>query len=251
MTPRRPCARVVVAAVTVLLSAFSAPARAQTFQGRVTGQGDGQPVATALVKLVDEEGEQLALTIADSAGLYRLEADEPGTFRLVAERIGYRPFETPLLAAGIAEGLYPIDIEMAPAPVELRGFTVMTDRLPEAVADRAVQQITGMHPNSLRFRPVGYQALQDHAVRAHTLVDVVRWEHSPVLTVYETRDGPCFEYRRRNCLDVYLNDLRLTDDFVQGVPLDMLFRVQVILPSDGSVAYPSGAVLLYTEAWLR
>ena len=233
------------------LTMSASGADAQTFRGRVTDQGSGEPVVTALVKLVDEAGKERAITIADSAGLYRLEADEPGIFRLVAERIGFRPFETPLLEVGLPEGVYPIDIEMAPAPVELRGFTVMTDRVPEEQVDRTVQLITGLHPNSLRFRPLGFDALQDHAVRAHSIVDVVRWEYGPSLIVYETPDGPCMQFRNRNCLPVFLNGLGITRDFIEGVPLDMLYRVQVILPTDGSVVYPTGAVLMYTEAWLR
>ncbi len=208
-------------------------------------------MGTALVRLVDENGDELAITIADPAGSYRLEADEPGIFRLIGERIGYLPFETPLLEAGRSDGVYPIDIEMTPAPVELRGFTVMTDRVPEEQADRSVQLITGLHPNSLRFRAIDFEALQDHLRRAHTLVDVVRWEFGAGIIVYETPDGPCFEYRGRSCLPVYLNGLALHRDFVAGVPLDMVFRVQVLTPTDGSVVYPAGAVLLFTEGWLR
>jgi hypothetical protein len=233
------------------LTLFTHAVEAQTFQGRVLGQGTQEPVGTALVKLVDEDGAELAITIADSAGLYRVEAEEPGVFRLVAERIGYRPLESPLLEALDPNGTYPIDLEMTPAPVELRGFTVMTDRLPEEEADRTVRQIIGLSPKSLRFRSVDFLTLQDHLARAHTLVDVMRWEFGAGIIVYETRDGPCFGYRGRSCLPVYLNGLALNRDFIAGVPLDMVFRVQVLTPNDGSVMYPGGAVLLFTEAWLR
>jgi hypothetical protein len=206
----------MVAWLVLALSAVSTPGHAQTFQGRVRGQGTQEPVETALVKLLDEDGDELAITIADSAGFYRLEAEDPGVFRLVAERIGYRPFESPLLQALDPEGVYPIDLDMAPAPVELRGFTVMTDRLPEEEADRTV-----------------------------------RWEFGPAILVYETPDGPCFAHRSRGCLPVYLNGLPLNRDFMPEVPLDMVFRIQVLASTDGSIVYPSGAVLLYTEAWLR
>ena len=123
--------------------------------------------------------------------------------------------------------------------------------VPEDEADEAVRLMIGLNPTSLRFRPVRYDALQDHVARAHTLIDVVRWEYAPTVLIRETFDGPCFEYRARNCLDVYLNGTRLNRDFMPEVPLDMVYRVQVVTPTDGSVIYPAGAVLLYTEAWLR
>jgi len=238
-------------AIPLLSGIVVSPASAQLFQGRVTGQSGEGPVATALVRLVDEAGEQLAISIADNAGLYRLQAPGPGVFRIQAERLGFQPVETPLLEALNPDGVYPIDLEMTAAPVELRGFTVLTDRLPEAEADRMVRRIIGLSPSSLRFRSVDFAALQDHLARSHSLVDVMRWEYAPAILVYETPNGPCFEYRSQRCLPVYLNGMALNRDFMPDVPLDMVFRLQVVTPTDGSVVYPAGAVLLYTESWLR
>ena len=227
------------------------PLTAQTFEGRVLGVSGEGPVGTALVRLVDAEGEQRAISISAADGFYRLRAPEPGVYRIEAERIGYTTVESPLLEALRADGVYPIDLEMAAAPVELLGLTVETARLSEERADHTVRMIIGLHPNSLRFRPVGYETLQDHLARAHTLTDVVRWEFAPAVLVRETRSGPCFEYRTNRCLPVYLNSMRLDEDYMPDLPLDMLYRVQVVTPTDGSVVYPGGAVLLYTEAWLR
>jgi hypothetical protein len=226
-------------------------AAGQTFEGRVLGASGEGPVATALVRLVDEGGEQRAISIADSAGFYRLRAPEPGIYRLEAERVGFRPVQSPLLEAGNPDGVYPIDLEMASAPIELRGLTVETERLSEERADQRVRLITGLSPESLRFRPVTYEMLQDHLERAHDLTDVLRWEFGGAIVVQETRDGPCYQLRARGCLPVYLNGLRLNADFMPNVPLDMVYRMQVITGTDGSIVYPSGAVLLYTEAWLR
>lgn len=249
---RRTLLLVRILVLVVILSSWAPlTAAGQVFQGRVTGASAEEPVATALVRLVDVEGGQLAISIADSAGFYRVEVPGPGTYRLEAERIGYQPVETPLLEAINPDGVFDIDLVMTPAPVELRGFSVMTNRLADEEADHTVRMIIGLHPNSLRFRPISFLQLQDHLARAHTLIDVMRWEFGAGIIVYETRDGPCFEYRGRSCLPVYLNGLAINRDFVQGVPLDMVFRIQVVTPTDGSVVYPGGAVLLFTEAWLR
>ena len=74
----------------------SAPedAAAQVMQGSVIGANGEGPIATALVRLVDEDGEQVAITIADDRGRFRLEAPAPGSYRLQAERVGYRPAES-------------------------------------------------------------------------------------------------------------------------------------------------------------
>ena len=88
-------------------------------QGRVIGGGGEGPVATALVRLVDEEGARLAISIADSAGVYRVEAPGPETYRLQAERVGYEPTETPLLRAVNPDGVFNVDLVMTATPVEV------------------------------------------------------------------------------------------------------------------------------------
>jgi hypothetical protein len=223
-------------------------AAAQVMQGSVIGANGEGPIATALVRLVDEDGEQVAITIADDRGRFRLEAPAPGSYRLQAERVGYRPAETPLLRATDPAGTFDVDLVMSVSPVEVEGVLV---RVAEDQADRAVRRIIGVSPASLRFKPVRRASLESHVERAHTLGEVIRWEYAPALLVRETPDGPCFQYRTGSCLAVYLNGMRINRMLMPDVPLDMLYRVQVITSGDGSLAYPAGAVLLFTEAWLR
>ena len=224
---------------------------AQTFQGRVLEDAGEAPVATALVSLLDEEGDQVGVSIADSTGAYRVEAPAPGVYRLRAERIGYAPFETPLLEAGRADGTYPVDLLLQPDPYDLPGFTVMSDRVSDEEADREIRLMIGLSPRSLRFSPMGFDVIRDHVDRAHHLGDLLRWENLAGLVVRRDAEGPCFSLRNRGCLPVYLNGLRLRREFVEAVPLEMLYRIVVVTPTDGTLAHPAGAVLLYTEAWLR
>ena len=250
VTPVRRSGLFAARALCLLLVAPGALA-AQTFQGRVLEDGAETPVATALVSLVDEEGDQVGVSIADSAGAYRLEAPEPGIYRLRAERIGFATFETPLLEARSGEGTYEVDLLLRTDPYDLPGFTVMSDRVSDQEADREIRLMIGVSPRSLRFRPIGFDVIQDHVDRAHQLSDLMRWENLAGLAVRHDLEGPCFSLRGRGCLPVYLNGLRLRREFVETVPLEMLYRVVVVTPTDGSLTYPSGAVLLYTEAWLR
>lgn len=247
---RSPVLRWCVAplAACALLAGGRAEAGAQVFQGRVVGANGEGPISTALVRLVDEAGERMAITIADEGGRFRVEAAAPGSYRLQAERVGYQSAETPLLRATDPQGTFDIDLVMAASPVELEGILV---RVAEDEADRTVRQLVGLSPASMRFGPVRHAALVEHAERSHTLVDVIRWEYAPTILVRETLDGPCFQYRARGCLPVYLNGMRLNRGLMPDVPIDMLFRVQVVAPTDGSLAYGAGAVLLYTERWLR
>lgn len=234
----------------VLVIAPGSGLAAQTFEGRVLEDGTDIPVATALVVLLDEGGEQIAVSIADQEGNYRVRAEEPGVYRLRAERIGFESFETPLLSAGNPDATYPIDLVMRTDPLELPGFTVQTNRLSDEEADRAVRLILGLSTASLRFPPIGYPTIQGHVDRGHTLADLLRSEAKAGLLIHTDHEGPCIAVRARGCLPVYLNGLRLRRDFVDTVPLDMIYRIVVVTPTDGSLVYLGGAVLLYTEGWL-
>lgn len=235
--------------VVALALAFGAPAAAQTFAGRVLDSFDESPVATALVRLVDAEGEQQAVAIADSAGTYQVVAPGPGVYRLEAARIGYENFETPMLEVARTDGTYPIDLVLTPEPVELAGFTV---RVTNEEADREIRRMIGLTPRSLRYDPIRYDEIQEHAARSRSLVDVMRWRaHAGMVVTYRPEEGPCFDVRRGGCLPVYLNGMLILKDFVEAVPLDMVHSIVIVTPTDASVIYPRGAVLLYSEAWLR
>lgn len=229
------------------MSAVSAvTADAQTMRGRVLDDENERPVPTALVRLVDAAGEDRGVTAADSSGGYRLELPEPGVYRLVAERLGYEAFETPLLDVADGDGVYPVDLLMRRAPIPIAGLEVSTER-----AERQIQLLIGMSPRSLRHRPIFRETIDSHVDRAHDLIALMRWEGRAGLTVIEgdPSDGPCFLVRAYTCLPVYLNGFQLNAELVPLVPLDMLDAIVLMMPKE-SVQYPAGAVLLYTAAWM-
>jgi hypothetical protein len=217
---------------------------AQALQGRVLDEQDDRAIATALVRLVDESGEQRAITAADSAGFYRIEVPEPGVYRLQAERLGYDGFETPLLETPNPDGTYPIDLLMRRSPIPIRGLEVTTDQV-----DMRLRSETGLNPRAYRWEPIRYDELQDHIAQAHDLTAVMRWGNRGIV-VRQTTRGPCFEVRARTCLSVYLNGSILNPEIVDTVPLEMLHTIVVLAPFE-SIMYPAGAVLMYTDAWLR
>jgi hypothetical protein len=225
----------------------AAPLSAQTLQGRVTDDADARPVAVAIVRLLDAEGEPVVLVLADSAGSYRLEAPEPGEYLLEAERLGYETTRSPLLAVADPAGAYAVDISMTRAPLGLEGITVTADRLEEI--ERGVRHEVGTHPRSLRVEPIPRSTIEEHLAKAHDVVDLVRWENVPSFVVVETADGPCFQLRGRSCVTVYVNGFPLNPALVRVVPLEGIETIVVLMPGE-SIVYPAGGVLLYTAGWL-
>jgi len=211
----------------------------------VLDEEGGTPVATALVRLVDEEGAERAITAADSAGRYLVSAGGPGVFRVVAERLGYVPFESPLLEARDPEGVYPLDLLMRRAPIPIRGLEVSAGQ-----AEREIRLVTGISPRSMRVAPIRGAELRAHAELGRDVTGLVRWTNTAGVIVEATTDGPCFQVRSRGCLPVYLDGFRMSPGLVSLIPLDMLDTVVILYPNE-TIAYGGGAVLLYTEAWLR
>lgn len=210
--------------------------------------GGDRGVPRALVRLMDGEGGQVAITMTDDVGRYALEAPAPGEYRLVAEQLGYEPFRTPLLEVGDPAGVYPVDLAMRRAPLPIRGLTVTADRL--AAIEREIRLDLGVSPRSLRVGPIDRSGIEEHLARGHQLEDLVRWSNIPGVVVKRTTEGPCFQVRNRGCLRVYLNRMPLAPELAQTVPLEVAETVVIVLPNE-TISYPGGAVILYTSGWIR
>jgi hypothetical protein len=62
---------------------------AQAVRGRLLDASSAEPVAGALVVLLDADGSELVSTVTSARGTYHLRAPGAGQFRLRAERIGF------------------------------------------------------------------------------------------------------------------------------------------------------------------
>lgn len=221
-------------------------ALAQVLQGSVVHASDNRTIPGALVRLMDAEDEVLSYAVADSSGRYSMEAPRPGEYRIATEAYGYHPFQSLLLGVG-DRASYQIDIELTPAPVPLPGFTVTADRLEEL--ERGLRLLIGISPRSLRNEPILRPEIENHIVRAHGVADLVRWSNLPSITTKKTTDGPCFQWRARHCMPVFLNGVPVASDMVPVIPLDMVETILVLGPGE-TIAYNLGAVLLYTVGWI-
>jgi carboxypeptidase family protein len=238
----------LVSALLSIAVAFPAGSvSAQVFQGRILDEDNDAPVVTALVRLVDESGVQHAVTAADSSGSYVIEAPAPGVYRLEAARLGYENMETPLLEAGDPEGVYPLDLMLRKSPLPIRGLDI---RVTNEEADRQVRLMVGVSIASLRKAPIRHDEIQDALDKGRDLASLLRWQAISSMNVFRTVDGPCFTIRRSGCLPVYFNGMHYRQEILDVVPLDMVHTIVVLYPGE-SIAYLGGAILLYSEAWLR
>ena len=71
-------------------AALPVAARAQSVRGNVFDAG-GRPIAGAVVLLLDSTSQVTARGLSTERGEYRLAAARPGTYRVRALRIGFRP----------------------------------------------------------------------------------------------------------------------------------------------------------------
>ena len=236
-----------VAALALLGAlAWVSPGAAQRIEGRITGD-DGAAVEGALVGLYDGDGTQRAATLSDEGGFYRLDAPEPGEYVLGAERIGYTPFRSHLLAVGDRAEPYRIDLEMLRAPVPIAGLTVTAERR-EAI-ERQLRLLIGANPEALRNPPIPRDSILAHWERGRSLPEMLRWSNIGGLTVKKSEEGYCFELRQV-CVPVYLNGMRMQPAWHDMLPLELAETVVVIARNE-SIRYEGGAILLYTAAWMR
>jgi hypothetical protein len=85
----RSCPRLLLAALALALALVPAALRAQTVSGTVIHRETGAAVAGAVVRLVDAAGTRQQAVLSDARGRYTVQAPRPGTYRLIAERVGY------------------------------------------------------------------------------------------------------------------------------------------------------------------
>lgn len=69
----------------------------QLVYGRLLDDAFGEPIPQGLIRLLGESGPAAATTLSDDEGLFWLVSPSAGTYRLQAERIGYKTSTGPVL----------------------------------------------------------------------------------------------------------------------------------------------------------
>jgi hypothetical protein len=120
--------------VAVLLS-LGTEAAAQTIVGRVLDATTRDPVAGALVELLDAGGGRVAASESDGAGLFRVAAQLPGTYVLRLRRLGYAEHTSRPLELRRGE-LVELEFEVSPEGVKLDPIVVLSRRDTEPGRDQ-------------------------------------------------------------------------------------------------------------------
>ncbi|MFC1790884.1 carboxypeptidase regulatory-like domain-containing protein [Gemmatimonadota bacterium] len=111
------------------LAAFpgSSPAQAQLIQGQVIVSGDTLPVEGAELTLIGPGEQPLLKVQSDENGQFRMPVPRPGSYRVVAERIGFVTVSVPV-AVEDEEEVVVVEIRMSETAIPLEPLVVVARR---------------------------------------------------------------------------------------------------------------------------
>jgi len=109
------------------LALGAAPVGAQTVQGRVVELPGNEPIAGALVALVDTAGHEAARSATSPSGGFTLGTRVAGRYHVLIRQIGQQPWRSPVFALA-AGATYPVTFQVDAKPYELPALTVEARR---------------------------------------------------------------------------------------------------------------------------
>ncbi len=116
-----------LAAGAFALAAATPSAHGQTINGTLMEVETSQPISLGLIIMMTEAGDSITSTVTNGQGQFTVEADEPGSFVLVASAFGFK--ET---AAGVFElgddATMDVQFRIAAAPMPIEGILVSLQR---------------------------------------------------------------------------------------------------------------------------
>jgi hypothetical protein len=101
----------------------SASLEAQSVRGTLVDRVSGQPIPSAFVTLLNEQGLEVARTLTGAEGIFFLTAPLAGNYRLRSKRIGFRLTQSPPLALADSQ-IIEYRLEVDAVPVELPAVIV-------------------------------------------------------------------------------------------------------------------------------
>jgi len=100
-------------------------AHAQTLGGRLLGRGTDRPIELAVVTMVEETGDRVAVTITDDLGRFSLTSPKVGSFYLTASAFGYETSSAGIFDLG-RDAEMTVDFRVEPRPVAVEGLSIST-----------------------------------------------------------------------------------------------------------------------------
>jgi hypothetical protein len=254
----RPATRPAVGGALVALLLAAPSLSAQTLVGRVLDETTEGPVGGAVLRLLSADGDEEALTLADSVGRFRLSPPEAGEYYLLAERIGYAPTRSPLLALS-TDGTAPVELMMTPAPLGLAGFEVSVE---ERAADEL--RILGLTPAQLGNRWIDRSDVEAVAVK-RDMGSVLEWQSIAGMSIIRPENlargsddmGLCVSLTRArrigagSCALIILNGVPVPGPRAIHIDPETVESMAVLLPVEATTFWGrlggSGALLVWTR----
>ncbi|HEY0036970.1 MAG TPA: carboxypeptidase regulatory-like domain-containing protein [Longimicrobium sp.] len=107
---------------------------AQAVRGRIVDRATMAPIPTTEVTAVTAGGRRIGRTMSDSAGAFSLDLRSAGSYRLEAQRIGYRTVTSPGFDVGAREALE-VDLHMSVESINLDPLVIHSRSEPPHLAD--------------------------------------------------------------------------------------------------------------------
>ena len=225
---------------------------AQTVVGRVIADTDGTPLRSVSVSLLLESNDPVGRTLTDDEGRFVLGAPSPGTYRVVADHLGYRRLESPLVTVG-SDQTMTIDFELPIDPIEVEGIQVEVQRR-EELKRRIAQYGVSMDHVGSRFVP---RSEIERRPTALNIGQVLQWQNLAGITVEWSKVPPALCVKvtrlRASCALMVLDGNIVPEEFAASIPMEMLEAVLILTPAEATLSYGTdgaGAVLLFTRAGL-
>lgn len=220
----------------LLASALGVPAvlGAQTVQGRVTEAGSGEPVAGAIVLLVDEAGTRQGMALSDPTGAYRVVAGAAGTYRLRVERVGFAATTSPPLRLEAGQ-----TVEQAMSAVSERIV------LEPVVATGTARRCQGQPTNGAQAARMWEEA------RKALLSTTLAAEAGHYRFVTETRERETSLDGRRVMRDVAVQDTSDGLPFQSESVESLVTAGYVLMNSQDVIVYGVDAAAILSDAFLE
>jgi hypothetical protein len=129
----------IAGVIAFLIAGTARPAAPQAIQGRLLSQTTGGPVDAAIVSVFLGQ-ERIARTLSDREGGFTLDVPGKGTYRIVAERIGFATDTSAVIEVG-ADAIIEFEFVLNERAVALDGIDVAATRRCEMAAGEGVSQL--------------------------------------------------------------------------------------------------------------
>lgn len=222
-------------------------------EGRLIDDESGEPIVGGNVELLTADSATLATVQTAADGMFRLVSPGPGTYRMRAERVGYRPAGSGpfFLMEGDSIG---VEFRLAVEAVPLEPITVTASSLPWG--DRfGLVRMEGFFLRYTRHSDSGFaefmtrDSIARWEDRVQSTGDMLRWttrlirQVDPVSGEVRLRGGCAPEY--------YLNGSHVPYAMVQPINPTMLEAVEVyvrpLIPAQLGAGSPCGVVSYWSR----